>query len=126
MLRIVEGFPEGVVAVAAEGRVTAKDYDEVLIPRVKEAFRRHGKVRCYYELGREFSGIDPEAAWKDFRIGVEHFSNWERLAVVTDVEWIRLAMKAFGFLMPGELRVFGTGQVSEAREWVGGTGAADA
>lgn len=118
MLEIIGGFPEGVVAVAATGRVMARDYDAVLIPALEEAFRRHGKARLYYELGREFSGIDAPAAWKDFRIGVEHFSHWGRMAVVTDVDWIRLAMNAFGFLMPGELRVFPTGQAAEARAWI--------
>lgn len=118
MLEVLGGFPQGVVAVAAKGRVTADDYETVMIPAVEEAFRRLGKVRCYYELGRDFSGIDAEAAWKDFRIGVGHFSQWERMAVVTDVEWIRLAMRTFGFLMPGQLRVFPTGQAAEARDWV--------
>lgn len=118
MLKLIEGFREGVVAIAASGRVTGKDYEEVLIPAVEEALGRRGKVRLYYELGREFSGIDAEAAWKDFRLGVEHLSRWERMALVTDVDWIRLAVKAFGFLMPGRLRVFPIAQAAAARDWV--------
>jgi len=124
MLKLLEGFPDDVIAVTARGRVTGADYDKVMIPAVERALRGHDKVRCYYELGREFEAFDLKSAWKDFVIGVEHLPRWERMAVVTDVEWIRYAMRAFGFVMPGELRVFATGQASEARDWIAETAAA--
>lgn len=118
MIEVLEGFPDSVVAIAASGRVTKKDYDDVLIPKVEEAFRRRRKIRCYYELGAPFSGINAGAAWEDFKCGIEHLTQWERIAVVTDVDWIRLAINAFRFLMPGEMRVFGTAQASDARRWI--------
>ena len=120
MLEFIKGFPEAVVAISAKGRVTARDYDEVLIPRVEEALKRYGKVDLYYELGEEFTGIDAEAAWKDFKVGVEHLARWGRMALVTDVEWIRLAVNAFRFLMPGRIRVFPTAEAGQARAWIGG------
>lgn len=118
MIKILDGFPESVVALVAEGHVTKKDYEEVLIPKVNEALSRHGKVRLYYELGASFAGIDAEAAWEDFKIGLEHLSRWERMAVVTDVRWIRTTLNAFRFVMPGKLRVFDTSHVADARSWV--------
>ncbi|MGC2199566.1 MAG: STAS/SEC14 domain-containing protein [Stellaceae bacterium] len=118
MIEMLEGFPDGVVAAVAKGRVTKRDYDEALIPAVEAAFRRREKVRCYYELGREFSGMDAGAAWEDFRIGIGHLSGWERIAVVTDVDWVRLAINAFRFLVPGEIRIFPTSEVAEARRWI--------
>lgn len=119
MIEFLQGFPEGVVAVAAKGRVTVEDYDKVLIPEVGKALGKHQKIRLYYELGEQFSGIDAGAAWKDLEIGVKHLSNWERMALVTNVEWIRLAVNAFRFLMPGKLRIFSTAEAEEARAWVG-------
>jgi stage II sporulation SpoAA-like protein len=97
--------------------VTKRDYDEILVPAVEAAFRRRTKVRCYYELGREFSGMDVGAAWEDFRVGFGHLSGWERVAVVTDVDWIRLAINVFRFLVPGEIRIFPTSEAAEARRW---------
>ena len=120
IIKILEGFPESVVALIAEGQVTRKDYEEVLIPRVNEALARYGKVRLYYELGRSFSGIDAEAAWEDLKIGLEHLSRWERIAVVTDVRWIRLTLNAFRFMMPGRLRVFDADHAADARSWIMG------
>jgi hypothetical protein len=90
----------------------------VLIPRVNEALGRHGKVRLYYEFSSSFTGIDAEAAWEDFKIGLEHLSRRERMAVVTDVRWVRLALGAFRFVMPGKLRLFDTNQTAEARAWI--------
>lgn len=118
MIKILEGLTESVVALAAHGRVTRKDYEDVLIPRVNEALKRPGKIRLYYELGADFSGLEAGAAWEDFKIGLEHLSRWERMAVVTDVGWIRLAVGTFRFLMPGRIRIFGMNQASEARGWV--------
>ena len=118
MIEIIEGFPENVVGILAKGEVTRKDYLEVVIPAVDKSLKRNGKLRLYYELGSEFTGIDFGAEWEDFKIGIEHLSRWERVAVVTDVAWIRHAVSAFRFLMPGEIRVFTTGQTSEARKWI--------
>jgi hypothetical protein len=47
-------------------------------------------------------------------------SSWERLAVVTDKDWLRDAMAGFGWLSPGELRVFEPSQLEEAKAWTGG------
>ena len=75
-------------------------------------------MRLYYELGSQFSGIDPAAAWEDAKMGIEHFGRWERIAVVTDVDWMKHTVNAFRFLIPGQLRVFPTAQTSEARVWI--------
>jgi hypothetical protein len=41
--------------------------------------------------------------------------------MVTDVEWVKQAVKffsLFGFLMPGEGRVFSTAEADKPREWI--------
>ncbi len=118
MIKILEGFPEGVVAFAAQGRVTKKDYDDDLIPKVKKALEHHDKIRCYYDLGLAFEGMDAGAMWEDLSVGLKYLSRWERVAVVTDEHWIRMAMNLFHFLVPGDIRVFGTSQAREAKEWI--------
>jgi hypothetical protein len=62
--------------------------------------------------------MDAGAVWEDFRIGVGHLSGWERIAVVTDVDWVRLAINAFRFLVRGEIRIFPTSETAEARRWI--------
>ena len=85
MIEIIEGFPGNVVGLAAKGEVTRKDYLEVVIPAIDKALKRNAKLRLYYDLGSQFTGIDFGAEWEDFKLGIEHLSRWERVAVVTDV-----------------------------------------
>ena len=118
MIEIVETFPASVVGLIGKGQVTKQDYEQVLIPKIEAALKRNTKIRLYYELGTQFTGITPGAGWDDFKVGVEHLSRWERVAVVTDVDWIKHMVNGFGFLMPGQLRVFPTTQTSEARAWI--------
>ena len=118
MIESVEELPDTVVGMVAKGRVTRKDYLEVLIPAIEKSLKRNSKLRLYYELGSQFTGIELGAEWEDLKIGIEHLTRWERMAVVTDVAWIRHAVGTFRFVMPGELRVFATAQASEAREWI--------
>lgn len=38
--------------------------------------------------------------------------------MVTDVDWLRAVTKAFGFAMPGEVRVFSNAEMDAARDWL--------
>jgi hypothetical protein len=125
MIERLEGFPDNVVAFAAKGQVTKQDYEQVLAPEVARAFKSHRKVNFYYELGPQFTGLEPGAAWEDLKEGVRHFGGWSKMAVVTDVEWIKRLVSGFGAIIPGEVRVFPNAEQAVARAWVI-TGAAEA
>ena len=118
MIEILANFPDNVVAASARGVVSRRDYQDILVPRVELTLKRHTKIRCYYELGREFTSMEAGAMWEDFKIGVGHLSCWERVAVVTDVDWIRHAVCVFRFLMPAEVQVFAVSEAPAAREWI--------
>ena len=118
MITRFSGFASDVVAVACSGHVTRSDYETVLIPTVEAALKANPKVRLYYQIGADFAGIDPGAMWEDFSIGMEHLSRWERIAVVTDVAWIRHTIQAFGFLMPGKVRIFPLTDEAQAKAWI--------
>lgn len=111
-------FPSNVVAFVCKGRVSKADYDAVLVPSVLNALRTHDKVRLYYETDADFAGIEPGAMWEDFKVGMEHLTRWERIALVTDVEWIKQTVRLWGFLMPAPIRVFPTSEAAQAREWI--------
>jgi SpoIIAA-like len=118
MIEIVSGFPDNVVAAVARGHVTRQDYLEILVPAIEKAFSRFARLRCYYELGSTFAGFAPGAMWEDAKIGFGHLAGWERIAVVTDIDWIRHAVAAFRFLMPAEVRVFPSAEAAAARSWI--------
>ena len=118
MIAIMSDLPEHVIGFTAKGKVTGEDYESVLIPAIEEKLKKHSKINLLYHLGKDCFGFDIEAMWDDTKIGIQHLTAWERIAVVTDIDWVRLATKAFGFAMPGHVKVFANAQLAEAREWV--------
>ena len=120
MIEVLDGFPEAVVAIVCKGRVTRRDYETVLVPAVEAALGKHDKVRLYYRIDPDFAGIAPGAMWEDFKVGMHHILRWERVAVVTDVEWIGHTVRAFSFLMPGQVQVFPLAAAEAAEAWIGG------
>lgn len=118
MIEALRDFPANVVAFRCTGHVTRRDYDTVLVPAVEAALKQHDKIRLYYQIGQDFSGIDADAMWEDFSVGVAHWRHWERIAVVADVDWIRNTIRALGFLMPGAVRVFPLSGETLARTWI--------
>lgn len=118
MIEALSGFPENTVALACKGHVTRDDYKKILEPRVHEALEKHEKIRLYYEIGEDFAGIEPGAVWEDFKVGMGHLNRWDRIAVVTDVHWIENTMKAFSFLLPGQMKIFPVSEKTKARDWI--------
>jgi hypothetical protein len=118
MVERIQGLPENVLGFTAKGTVTASDYETVIIPAVEALFARQRKVRFLYHLGADFTGFEAAAVWDDTKLGLKHLGGWEKMAVVSDVEWIRAAVKVFGIAMPGHVRVFHDGELPEAMRWV--------
>ncbi len=118
MIELLKDFPDNVAAFACHGQVTKADYETVLIPDINERLSHHKKVCIYYEVPSDFTGFDAGAVWDDTKVGFSHFLSWERLALVTDVDWIKHSFKFFGFLMPAQLRTFPTAEAGKAREWI--------
>ncbi|RKX40707.1 MAG: STAS/SEC14 domain-containing protein [Verrucomicrobia bacterium] len=118
MIASIPDLPGNVLGFEASGKVTGKDYETVLIPAVEEKLKAFSKIRLLYYLGSDFSGYELEAMWDDAKIGLKHLAAWERIAIVTDTEWIRSATRIFGFAMPGHVRVFKNDGFSAAKKWL--------
>jgi hypothetical protein len=84
LIEIDESAPEGVVIAEANGTVTAWDYSEVLMPAIERAASSAEKIRFLYILAADFAGYEGEAAMEDARLGIGHWSSFERIALVTD------------------------------------------
>jgi hypothetical protein len=118
MVEKIPDLPENVLGFTAKGKVTAKDYESVIIPAVEELFSRNEKIRLLYHLGEDVEGFEAAAMWDDTKLGLKHLQGWEKMAIVSDIEWIRAAIKIFGLAMPGHVRVFHNNELAEARRWI--------
>lgn len=117
MIDLIPGLPEPVVGLHATGQVTREDYDTVAVPAIREMATAHDRIRLLYVLGDDVDGFTAGAMWEDTRVGVGHLGSWERIAVVTDADWMRHAVRLLGWMLPGEVRGF-HGDLEAATSWV--------
>ena len=71
-----------------------------------------------YQFGPGYEKFEGDALWDDAKMGMKHLTDFEKIAVVADDKWIRRSIKAFGWLMPGEVRLFEGGELEEAKAWI--------
>jgi SpoIIAA-like len=119
MIRTIETMPPGTIGLEAVGKVTDDDYRDVLIPAVSEALQR-SDVRLMYVLGEDFDSYSPGAVWADAKLWVGNLNGFTKVALVSDADWLENSVKAFHWLMPGEVKVFETDDVDDAKKWLAG------
>jgi hypothetical protein len=119
MLETLHDVPEGIVGVRAVGKLTRDDYEKVLEPIMDGARSEGRRLRVLYELGPEFTGFTPGAAWEDAKLGLRSLRSYEACAVVTDRGWVRDAARIARFIMPCPVRAFSSGEREEALAWLG-------
>jgi hypothetical protein len=120
MVERIEAMPAGTIGFKVVSDLTAADYRDQIEPALKQAAEA-GEVRLLFEIGAGF-GMDAGAVIEDaktgLKLGIGHMKSWHRTAIVTDVEWIRKSVKAFGFMAPGEVKVFAPEELGAAKVWI--------
>lgn len=48
---------------------------------------------------------------------IQHHSAFKRVAIVTDKGWVAHTVHAVGWMVPGELEVFGLEDLERAKQW---------
>ena len=118
MIRELDGLPPGVIGFEAAGKLSAEDYRDVVLPALERAAAT-GEVRFVVVIP-EFHGMSGGALWQDLKVGIEHLRAWKRIALVTDIDWMRHLTTVFGLMAPGEIRQFPLAQRAEAIAWAAG------
>ncbi len=118
-------MPAGTLGFRISGKLTREEYFQLLDP-IREQLERGERVSFLVATAPDFQGLDLGALWEDVKVagtvGLRYRSSWERLAVVTDKDWMRHGIAAFGWLIPGEIRVFDPDELEQAKAWTGGAG----
>ena len=118
MIKAIANMPEGTNGLPASGKVSGEDYRDVLVPTINAAMEQ-GNVRLMYLLEDE-ADYKPGAVWADTKMWFKNHKGWERVATVSAADWLENAVKAFGWLMPGEVKVFEPDNVRDAKQWLVG------
>ena len=106
-----------ILIVHVSGKLAKADYAD-LTPTFARLVLQHGKLRLLFDMSG-FHGWDAGAAWEDLKLGLKHFADIERLAMVGEKKW-QHGLAAFGkpFTL-ATIRYFDQADAAEARQWVG-------
>jgi hypothetical protein len=125
MVERLDDMAPGTLGFRVSGKLDRHAYHELLAP-VRAALASGERVRLLIATAPDFQGLDLGAVWEDAKVGgdavLRHRGSWERIAVVTDKDWLRHAISGFGWLSPGELQVFEPHELDAAKTWVAATG----
>jgi SpoIIAA-like len=118
MLEILGDLPSGIIGLKGTGMVTRKDNEQVLQPLFEQARREGGRLRLLYDLGPEFEGFTPGAAWEDAKLGMQSERLVEGCAIVSELVGIREVARIIGFLLPCPIQSFRYSEREKATAWL--------
>jgi hypothetical protein len=121
MVAVIPDMPPGTLGFRVSGRLTRDDYVNVLVPPLRAAVEAGQRLRVLYAIGPELH-MEPAAVWEDLKVevelGIKHRDAWERIAVVTDLNWLWRAFELFSWMVPGEMRLFREREFGQAKGWL--------
>jgi SpoIIAA-like len=118
MLRAITDVPAGTIGFEAVGEVEDDDWERVVEPVLRREIAEGRKVRLLYLLGPEAREVEGDAMKADAGFRARHASSFERVAVVSDEDWMRPALGALSFLMPGKAKGFRVAELDDAKAWL--------
>jgi hypothetical protein len=118
MLQRMRDMPGGTIGFEAIGEVDDDDWEHTVEPVLRSEIAAGEKLRLLYLLGAEVRDVDGDAMKADTSFRARHAKAYERVAVVTDEDWMNPALRALSFLMPGSARGFGVHDLPAAKAWL--------
>jgi universal stress protein A len=103
------------LSVCAIGQLTERDYQK-FTPRLDKLVAEYGHVRAIIDM-TAFEGWTAKAAWQDFLLGIQHWNDFERCALIGDKAWERASALAVNALSKSNVRFFYASQRKEAWAW---------
>ncbi|WP_075989559.1 STAS/SEC14 domain-containing protein [Vibrio fluvialis] len=104
------------VVIKAVGTLTHQDY-EIMTPMLDAALVKvnEPKAKVLFDA-TELEGWELRAAWDDFKLGLKHGSDFDKIALYGKPGWQELAAKIGSWFISGEIRFFD--DYAQALEWL--------
>jgi hypothetical protein len=118
MLRRMSEMPPGTIGFEAIGEVEDDDWEEAVEPVLRSEMATGAKLRLLYLFGPEARKIEGDAMTADTGFRARHATSFERVAVVSDEDWMRPALRVLSFLLPGKARAFPVHELAAAKSWL--------
>jgi len=105
----------------AIGKITGADYENIMIPNINGKLKDYSKIGFLYYIGNNFEKYEAKAIFDDTMIGFKHMRAFERIAVVTNLSWVRDGFHLFSAIFPGKIKLFKNSELKAAKEWISQT-----
>jgi len=114
MIQHLQNSPSTIVGFNASGEITEKDFTDIVMPKVKGLIDKTDKLNYLLVVGTSIKNFSIGAWMKDAMTGIKHLNNWNRAAIVSDVDSIRNCTNFFRYLILGEFRGFEHNDLQQA------------
>jgi hypothetical protein len=108
------------LSLRVSGKLSHADYEQItpmLESGLKSALDTVGQPRIRALVdATELQGWEARAAWDDFRLGLKHGREFERIAIVGNRRWQEWAAKIAGWFTSGDSRFFES--EADALQWL--------
>ncbi|HYH16334.1 MAG TPA: STAS/SEC14 domain-containing protein [Flavisolibacter sp.] len=118
MVELLADFPQHVAAYEARGKVNKEEYEKVVMRRVDEVAAQYGKINFLVRLETGMEEYSLAALLNYLKVSFEHFTQWNRMAIVSDQKWVRKIYDALSPLVPGKIKSYELKEYEAAKQWV--------
>src|SRR3954463_13811087 len=118
MLRRMTDMPPGTIGFEAIGEVEDDDWEETVEPVLRQEIAAGRKGRLLYQCGADARDVEGDAMTADAGFRARHATSFDRVAVVSDEDWLRPAVRALSFMLPGSAKAFHVRDLEAAKAWL--------
>ena len=104
------------LTLKAVGTLTHEDY-KVIVPMIDSALEgvTEPRVKALIDV-TELGGWELRAAWDDFKLGLKHGNEFDRVAIYGNKDWQQVAARVGSWFISGEAKFFDN--CDEALDWL--------
>jgi len=118
MLTEIIGLPENIFGVRATGEVDSVDLKNVLLPGLKRTVDKFDEIRYLLVLETDVKNFTAGAWIQDAKAGLENFTKWKKIAVVSHEKGVEWFTDVFTIATPGSSKGFKPDEVEDAIAWL--------
>lgn len=105
-----------IIEIELSGKLGREEYDR-FAPELERLIHQYGRIRLLIFI-HDFHGWRLAAAWQDIKFDLQHFKNFEKIALVGENKWQEWISNIALPFATGEIRFFRRGKLNEARAWL--------
>ncbi len=117
MLHEIKFEDRRIVGMVFDGGITLREI-ETFWDKIESMLEKEKKLRVYAEI-KNFGMMEPKAWFKNIPKKIQHFSDFEMEAIVSDKHWLEILAKVSDKVFPSiKVKHFSFEDVDKAKAWI--------